>query len=206
MAQHAHSKSIDQGVALVNRIKIGLAADVGQAETVAVEADAAHHSVHHACRVGVVDGAKAQLIHHGNGPSAHRDDVAHDSADARGRALERLDVAGVVVTLHLERHGPSLADVDDAGVLPHAHHEALAHLGCHLLAKLAQVDLGRLIRAVLAPHHRVHGQLARGGATTQNLANLGVLVGLEPQRSERLLFLRRGDGVGHRVGNVSAHG
>src|SRR2546422_3766382 len=48
---------------------------------------------------------------------AHREDVAQDAPDARRRALGRLDEGGVVVALHLERDGLSLADVDDPRVL-----------------------------------------------------------------------------------------
>ena len=50
------------------------------------------------------------------GPRTHREDVADDSADAGGRALERLDRARMIVALHLERDRPAVADVDHAGV------------------------------------------------------------------------------------------
>jgi hypothetical protein len=111
----------------------------------------------------VVDRAEAQLVHDGDRARAHRDDVADDAADAGRGALEGLDVARVVVRLDLEGDGPALADVDDAGVLAHADHEALFHLVGDLLAEAAQVDLRRLVGAVLAPHHRVHRQLAASG-------------------------------------------
>ena len=67
--------------------------------------------------LGLVERAEAQRIHDGEGPRAHGEDVAEDAADAGGRALIRLDVAGVVVRLDLEGAGPAVADVDDAGVL-----------------------------------------------------------------------------------------
>jgi len=134
----------------------------------------------------VVDGAEAEGIHDRDRPCAHRDDVAHDAAHARRGALERLDVARVVVALDLEGDGPALADVDDAGVLTHAHHEVLAHLVADLLAELAQVHLARLVRAVLAPHDRVHGELAARGATAEQGLDRLVLVSFQPQRLERL--------------------
>ena len=68
----------------------------------------------------IVERAEAERIHHRDGPRAHGEDVAQDAADAGGRALERLDEAGVIVRFDLERDGPAVADVDDAGVLARA--------------------------------------------------------------------------------------
>jgi hypothetical protein len=93
----------------------------------------------------VVDSAEAECVHHRDGPCTHRDDVAHDAADSRGRALERLDVARVVVRLDLEGDRPALTDVEHARVLAHAHHEVLLHRRRDLLAELPQVDLRRLV-------------------------------------------------------------
>jgi hypothetical protein len=125
VAHDAHREGVDERVALVDGVEHGLAADVRQAQAVRVEADAADHAVHDAGGVGVVDRAEAQLVHDGDRARAHRDDVADDAADAGRGALERLDVARVVVRLDLEGDGPALADVDDARVLAHADHEAL---------------------------------------------------------------------------------
>ena len=61
--------------------------------------------------------AKAQGVEVGDGPRAHGEHVAHDAADAGRGALVGLDVARVVVALHLEHHGIPVAEVDDAGVL-----------------------------------------------------------------------------------------
>ena len=205
VAHDADRERVDERVALVDGVEHRLAADVRQAQAVAVEADAARHAVHHACGVGVVDGAEAQLVHDGDGARAHRDDVAHDAADAGRGALERLNVAGVVVALDLEGDGPALADVDDAGVLPHADHEALLHLVRYLVAEAAQVDLGGLVRAVLAPHDGVHRQLTACGAPAEDLLDPRVLVGLEPERRVRLLLLRRRQGVLNGVCNGGAH-
>ena len=120
VAQDADRERVDERVALVDRVEHRLAADVRQAQAVAVERDAADHAVDDASGVGVLDRAEAQLVHDGDRPGAHRDDVAHDAADAGRGALERLDVARVVVGLDLEGDRPALADVDDAGVLAHA--------------------------------------------------------------------------------------
>ena len=61
VAQHADRERVHERVALVDRVEHGLAADVRQAQAVAVERDAARDAVHDACGVGVVDRAEAQL-------------------------------------------------------------------------------------------------------------------------------------------------
>ncbi len=141
MAEDADGQRVDQRIALVHRVEVGLAADVRQAEAVAVKRDARDDTVDDTRCVGLFDGAEPQLVHDGDRAGAHRDDVAHDAADAGCRALEGLDVAGVVVRLDLEGDSPALADIDDAGVLSHAHHEVLLHGRRDLLTELAQVDL-----------------------------------------------------------------
>ena len=163
-AARADAERVDQRVALVAGVEDDLAADVGQAQAVAVAADPGDDAGHDPGGVGVVQGAEAQRVHHRDRPGAHRHDVADDAADAGRRALVRLDVAGVVVALDLERDGPALADVDDAGVLADADQQVLAHRVGGRLAELAQVHLAGLVGAVLAPHHRVHRQLGRRSA------------------------------------------
>ena len=164
VAHHAHAERVDERVAGVGRVEDRLAADVGQAEAVAVAADAGDDPGQHPVGVGGVERAEAQRVHHRDGPGAHGEDVADDAAHAGGRALVGLDVRRVVVRLDLEGHGVAVADVDDAGVLADADHQVGAHLVGHLLAELAEVDLGGLVGAVLAPHHRVHRELGRGRA------------------------------------------
>ena len=205
MAHDTDGEGVDQGVSLVDGVEDGLPADVGQAQGVAVVADSGHDSVQHAGGVGVVDGTEAQLIHHGHGAGAHRDDVAHDSAHTGGGTLVGFDVAGVVVGLDLEGHGPAVADVDDAGVLTDAHEQVLLHVLGDLVTELRQVDLGRLVGAVLGPHDRVHRQLRRGGATSQDLADLRVFVGLQPEVGVGLIHVGIGsselDGLLHLFGS-----
>src|SRR5690606_38340518 len=116
------------------------------------------------------------LVHDGDGPGPHGDDVAHDAADAGSRTLERFDEGGVVVALHLEGDGPALTDVDDPGVLADPDEEALTHPVAHLLADLPQVHLGALVGAVLAPHDGVHGEPAARGAAAEDLTDRLVLV------------------------------
>ncbi len=181
LAQGTHAQRIDQRVAGIGGVEDRLAADVGQAQRVAVAADTAHHAVEHAAGVGRVGRTEAQLVHDRDRAGAHRHDVAHDAADAGGRTLVGLDVGRVVVGLDLEGDGPAVADVDDAGVLTDAGQHAGAHLVGGGLTEVAQVHLRGLVGAVFAPHHRVHGQLGVGGAAAQDLANPLVLVVLEAE-------------------------
>ena len=177
----ADGEGVDQRVALVHRVEDHFAADVRQAQGVAVAADAGHGAVHDAGRVRVVDGAEAQRIHHGHRAGAHGDDVADDAADAGRGALVGLHERRRVVGLDLERHGPAVAQVGDTGVLADAHQHVLLHLVGDLFAELAQVVLRGLVGAVLAPHHGVHGELGAGRAAAQDLDDLVELVLLQAQ-------------------------
>ena len=134
------------------------------------------------------DGPKPQRIHHRQRARAHGEDVAQNAAHAGGRALERLDVAGVVVALDLESAGPAVAHVDDAGVLARPLHDAIA-LGGQAL----EVDAARLVGAVLAPHHAVNAEFGeRGLALAEKLFDFFVLVGSEAVLTKN--FRRYADG------------
>ena len=69
------------------------------------------------------------------------------------------------------------------------------------LAEAAQVHLRRLVRAVLRPHDRVHGQLGAGRAPPEDLLDAVVLVSGEPQLGPRLRVVGGAgsvlDGVDH---------
>ena len=129
VAQDAEAKDVDQGISLVGLVKINFAGDGGNAEAIAVMSDAADHAREEAavvrnfgfriadCGFGPVgDGAEAEGIHRADGARAHREDVADDAAQAGGGALKRLDRAGMIVRLDLERDGQPVADVDNSGV------------------------------------------------------------------------------------------
>ena len=190
-AHGADAERVDERVALVAVVEDDLATDVGQADAVAVAADARDDPGQHSLGVGVVEVAEPQRVHDRDRAGAHRHDVADDAADPGRRALVGLDVGRVVVRLDLEGHRPAVADVDDAGVLTDADEELLAHLVGGVLAPEREVHLARLVGAVLGPHHRVHRQLGAGGPAADDLADVGVLVGLEAELGPRLLDVRR---------------
>ncbi len=194
--EHAEAEGVDERVAGVRLVEGDLAADVGQAQAVAVAADACDDARQHAAGVGRVGRAEAERVHDEDRPRAHGEDVADDAADAGRGTLVRLDVRRVVVALDLERDGEALADVDDAGVLAHAgeHPVALRHR-----REPPQVDLAALVRAVLAPHDRVHRELGLGGAAAEHGADAVVLVRLEPEVGPGLDLVRGLRGAGDRV-------
>ena len=174
---------------MVDRVKPGFAADVGQTEAVAVETDSADNSWCDALGVGVIECSKTQSVHDRDRPGSHRNNVADDTPNARCGTLERFDEARVVVAFNLERDSPSLADIHHTGVLAHSHHQVLAHVLGDLLPKLAQVDLGRLVGAVLAPHNRIHGELTGSGPASEQGADLLVLILFETQGLIGLILL-----------------
>src|SRR5699024_4796774 len=149
-----------------------------------VVADAGDDTVDYASGVRVVDGTEAQLVHHCDRAGAHGDDVADDAAHAGGRALVGFDIAGVVVGLDLECHGPTVADVDDSGVLTDAHQQVLLHVLGDFVTELREVDLRGLVGAVFGPHDRIHRQLRRGGTAPEDLLDLLVLSALRPRSAK----------------------
>ncbi len=185
--RETESHRVDEAVVLVGGLEVDLAADGGDADGVAVVPDPGDGSVEQVARACVsipTDLAEAQRVEHGDRARADREDVAQDAPHAGGGSLERLDGAGVVVGLDLERAHEAPADVDGAGVLARAHH----HVGA-LGGERAQELLGVLVGAVLAPHQRVHRELQliwRPPARALLLAHERVLLARESER-ERVL-------------------
>ena len=98
-------------------------------------------------------------------PRAHRENIANDSADAGGRALEGLDRARVIVALDLERHRPAVADIDDARVFFAGFDQNVWPGG----GKFFQLAPRILVGAVLAPHHRENAELGEIRLAPENL-------------------------------------
>ena len=105
LLRHAQRKDIHQRIAVVARLENALAAHRGHAEAIAIMCDARHHPCKDApvARAGlrIVQRTEAQRIQHRDGPRAHGENIAQDSAHSRGRALKRLDEARVVVRFDL---------------------------------------------------------------------------------------------------------
>jgi hypothetical protein len=147
-----------------------------------------------------LDGAEAQRIHDRQGTRAHGEDVAQNAAHAGGRALKRLDVAGVVVALDLEGAGPAVAHVDDAGILARPLDHAVALGGQPL-----EMHAAGFVGAMFAPHHAVNAEFGEGWHTAKGSKNAAVLIrgnAVAGQQS-RGYFNRLGDNSG---GGGSHHG
>ena len=146
---------VDEAVLLVGVLEVDLAPDRGDADRVAVVADARDRLLEQVARARrALDLAEAQRVEDRDRPRADREDVAQDAADPGGGALERLDRARVVVRLDLERARQAAAERDGAGVLARAHDHARA-----LGRQRAQQLLGVLVGAVLGPHQREDREL-----------------------------------------------
>ena len=116
----ADAHRVHQAVVPVGGVEDRVAADGGDADAVAVVADSLDRALE--MPVGL---AETEPVQQGDRAGAHGDDVADDPADARGRALERLDRGRVVVALDLEGDRLALAEVDHAGVLARPLQDAL---------------------------------------------------------------------------------
>ena len=150
------------------------------------------------CRVlGCSGSPKRQRIQARDRPRAHGEDVAQDAADAGRRALIGLDIARMVVALHLEHHREPVADIDHAGILA----RPLDHPG-RLGRQPAQMDLRGFVRAMLVPHRREDAELGERRLAPDQIEDALIFVGLEAVLGDE--FRRDADFVrdhnGHKVG------
>ena len=106
---------------------------------------------------------------------AHGENVADDAAHAGGRALERLDGAGMIVRLDFEGDGQPVADVNDAGVFLARADEDAGRLGGEGLEERAGVFVG----AMLAPHDGENAQFGVTRFASEEGFDLLVLLGSE---------------------------
>src|SRR6202042_388507 len=100
----AHRHGIDQAIAVIAAMKAHLAADRRYAERIAVAADAGNDAADQRTRLRMLWVTERQRVEAGDRPRPHGEDVAQNAADARARALIGLDIARVIVALHLENH------------------------------------------------------------------------------------------------------
>src|SRR5208283_1057771 len=98
--------------------------------------------------------------------------IADDAAHARGRALERLDRAGMIVRLDFKGDGQAVADVNDPGIfLPRPDEDARRFGG-----KGPEQRAGVLVGAMLAPHDGEDAQLGITRFAAENAFDLLVLL------------------------------
>ncbi len=103
-------------------MEVGFPAHRRHPDAIAITADPGDHALDQMLHLGMVGPAEAQRVEIGDWARAHGEDIAQDAADPGRRALIGLDVAGMVVALHLEDRGqlPAIgpvADIDHPGVL-----------------------------------------------------------------------------------------
>ena len=180
--QRAHAEHVDQRVLGVAGVEGELAAHGRHPDRVAVARDTAHDALDQPALPGVVGRAEEEGVHDGQRARPHGEDVAQNAAHPGGGALVGLDGRGMVVALDADRHGDAVAGVDHPGVLAGAHQDPRP-----LGRQAAQVQPGRLVRAVLAPHHGVEGQLEVVGGPAQDFADsLELVVGQAERPVQRL--------------------
>ena len=181
LARDAERERVDERILRVARLEADFAADGGHAEAVPVVADAADDTVENASILGGFFGrsrfarrdfTEAKRIENGDGPRAHGEDVAENSADAGGRALERFDIARMIVRFNLEGGDETIADVHDAGVFARTLHDEFSARG-----KALEMYFAGFVGAVLAPHHGENAEFGDVGIATENFLDARVLFG-----------------------------
>ena len=184
IGRDADAHGVDERVRGVGVLEDDLAADGGDAEAVAVAADAGDDAAE---EVAVARASsqrpEAEGVEEGDRARAHREDVADDAADAGGRALVGLDGGGVVVGLDLHDDAHAVADVDCAGVLGAAAGEDVGALG----GKQAEEGLRVLVAAVLAPERAEQAELDLVGLAAEALDDEVVFVAAESDGVEDFL-------------------
>ena len=97
--------------------------------------------------------------------------------------MVRLDGRRVIVALDSQGHRQAAAGIDHSGVLarPDQHVRPFGR-------QSLQMHPAGLVRAVLAPHHRIHGQFEVVGLPTEEPLDLAGLVVGEPQGSMDIAF------------------
>ena len=162
--EQAETEHVDERIAPIGPRERELTTDGRHADRVAVSGDAPYDAIEDEAAAGVVELTEEQRIHERYGTGSHGEHIAEDSAYACRRPLIWLDSRRVIVALDTHGDSDAVSDVHDAGVLARPHKD-VASLG----GQAPQMDAGRLIRAMLAPHHRIHGELERHRFPTENI-------------------------------------
>ena len=140
-------------------MEIGFAAHGGNADAIAIAANARNDALHQMLHLGMVWPPETQRIHVRNRPGAHGEHIAQDPANTRGRALVGFDIRWVVVRFHFEDRRQfgavwSLANVNDTGILARPANDPGG-----FSRQFLQMDTRRFVGAMLRPHHRKYAKL-----------------------------------------------
>ena len=201
--EQSDAHGVDERVAVVAGREDHLAAHVRHADAVAVARDSGDDALEQIAVARVVQGPEPQGVQEGNGPRAHGENVAHDAADPRRRALVGLDGGRVVVRLDLEDNRQTIADVHDARVLLARLHQDGGSGGGEALEQRLRV----LVAAMLAPERAEQSELQLVGLAFELLHDEVVLLTAEGDLVEGFLGyghqlaapMRPKDGVGRRI-------
>ena len=112
----SNAHRVDERVAVVLLVEIDIAGDRRNAEAIAVSADTAHDAVEQILVALAVEWAEAQRVEQRDRPCTHREDVAHNAADAGCSTFVGLNRRWMVVRFDLEDDGQAIADIDRSGV------------------------------------------------------------------------------------------
>jgi hypothetical protein len=176
VAQHAEAKNIYQRITLEAFVEINLAADGRDADTVTVMRNTGDDAREQSpvrgdfrfsswgFRICIRDRPKAQRVQTKLRACAHSKNVADDTAHAGRGALERLDGARMIVTLHFERDCPAIANIDNSGILFAGFDQNVWAGG----GKFFQFFPGIFVRAVFAPHDRENSKLGEVRLATED--------------------------------------
>src|SRR5262245_4560487 len=132
-------------------------------------------------RLGMCGRAKRQCVQAGDRACAHGKDIAQDTANPRRRPLIGLDVARVIVALHLEHAGKPVADIDDPGIFTGPLDDPRAPG-----RQRAQMNFRGFVRAVLVPHGRKNAKFGERGFAADEFQDSVVFVRLEAVLGDKL--------------------
>jgi hypothetical protein len=149
-AHESQGDDVDQDVLVECRIEVDVPGDVRDADRVAVCGDPVDDTLSDVPRVRNAQVAETQRIADRDDRRAHAQDVPHDPADPRRRALEGDDLRGMVVRLVRDDDTVTfafpLAQMQNARIFLRA-----LHHGRTVGRQAAQVRAAALVRAMLAP-------------------------------------------------------
>ena len=183
---------IDEDVAVIARVETHLSANRRHAEGIAIAANARNNARHEMARFGVIGRAEAQRVERRNRARAHGEHIAQNTANSGRRTLIGLDIGRVVVALHFEDAGQTIADIDDARIFAGALNNPRRFGG-----QAAQMQARGFIRAVLVPHGREDAELGQRWLATNQRKDPLIFVGLQAVLGDE--FGCHGNGVFHQA-------